>query len=251
MLIPLIVLGFALVMMVCEGTRPGRRWPQVAGWWVRAALLNGVQVGSVFLAGWLWDPWFAAHRPWSADALGTAGGAVVGYLAITFFFYWWHRWRHESDFLWRWFHQVHHSAQRVEVITSFYKHPFEIVADSIICSAILYLGVGIGPEAAAGAVLLTGLAELFYHWNVKTPHWLGYLFQRPESHCVHHEEGVHSYNYADLPLWDMLFGTFRNPRRWEARCGLGDANEHRLVEMLCGVDVSKTQREKVNEEVKA
>ena len=51
---------------------------------------------------------------------------------------------------------------------------------------------------------------------------------------------MHSYNYADLPLWDMLFGTFRNPRTWEARCGFGEANEHRLLEMLFGVDVNKT-----------
>jgi sterol desaturase/sphingolipid hydroxylase (fatty acid hydroxylase superfamily) len=88
------------------------------------------------------------------------------------------------------------------------------------------------------------LAELFYHWNVKTPHWLGYIFQRPESHCVHHQEGVHSFNYADLPLWDMLFGTFRNPRTWEARCGFGAENEHRLLEMLFGVDVNKTPVDK-------
>ncbi len=240
MVIPLIVFGVALLMMACELTRPGRSWPQVAGWWLRAALLNGVEVGSVFVAGLCWDRWFAAHRPWSADGLGIAGGALAGYLAITFVYYWWHRWRHESDFLWRWFHQVHHSPQRLEVLTSFYKHPFEIFANSVLSSAVLYLVVGVGPQVAAATVLLTGLAELFYHWNVKTPYWLGYLFQRPESHCVHHQEGVHSYNYADLPLWDMLFGTFRNPRQWEANCGFGPDKEGRLWDMLRGKDVNRT-----------
>lgn len=239
MLIPLIVIGAALVMMVVEMRRPGRSWPTVAGWWLRAGLLNGFEVATVFVAGLAWDRWMAQHRPWSADALGVTGGAIVGYLAITFFYYWWHRWRHESDFLWRWVHQVHHSPQRIEIVTSFYKHPFEIVANSLISSAILYLVVGVGPHAGACAVLMTGLAELFYHWNVPTPYWLGHFFQRPESHCIHHQEGVHSYNYADLPLWDMLFGTFRNPRRFEGRCGFGPKAEHRLVDMLCGVDVSK------------
>jgi sterol desaturase/sphingolipid hydroxylase (fatty acid hydroxylase superfamily) len=240
MLIPAIVLGVALVMMVCEVSRPGRRWPWVAGWWLRAALLNGIEVMAVYVTGLTCDRWFSTHRPWSADALGATGGALIGYLAITFVYYWWHRWRHESDFLWRWFHQVHHSPQRLEVITSFYKHPFEIMANSVISSAILYLGVGVGPTAAAGAVLLSGLAELFYHWNVTTPYWLGYVFQRPESHCVHHQDGLHAHNYADLPLWDILFGTFRNPRRWNGRCGFGPENEHRLWEMLRGVDVSKS-----------
>lgn len=240
MIIPIIVIGVAAVMMACEVARPGRSWPQVSGWWLRAALLNGVEVASVFVAGVTWDRWFAAHRLWSAERLGDAGAAFVGYLVITFIYYWWHRWRHELGFLWRWFHQVHHSPQRIEVITSFYKHPFEIFANSAISSAILYLVVGVGPRAAAYAVLLTGLAELFYHWNVKTPFWLGYVIQRPESHCIHHQEGVHSHNYADLPLWDMLFGTFRNPRAWEARCGFGPRNEPRLLEMLFGVEVDKT-----------
>jgi sterol desaturase/sphingolipid hydroxylase (fatty acid hydroxylase superfamily) len=86
------------------------------------------------------------------------------------------------------------------------------------------------------AVTLTGIAELFYHWNVKTPYWVGYLIQRPESHLVHHQDGLHAYNYGDLPLWDILFGTFRNPRAWDARCGFGE-REHRLTEMLAGEDV--------------
>jgi sterol desaturase/sphingolipid hydroxylase (fatty acid hydroxylase superfamily) len=140
--------------------------------------------------------------------------------------------------LWRVFHQVHHSPQRIEIITSFYKHPLEIVVNGVLSSAILYLLVGLGPDAAAGAVALSGLAELFYHWNVPTPHWLGYLFQRPESHCVHHQEGLHSYNFSDLPVWDMLFGTFRNPRRWDARCGFGPEREPLLGQMLLGTDVN-------------
>jgi sterol desaturase/sphingolipid hydroxylase (fatty acid hydroxylase superfamily) len=238
MFIPLFVLGVALVMIAVESLAPGRRWPAVEGWWLRAFLLNGFQAGSVFLAGAFWNDWMRAHRLLSAERLGTTGGAVVGYLAITFVYYWWHRWRHEIDFLWRFVHQVHHSPQRIEVITSFYKHPIEILVNGVLSSAIVYLGVGLTPSAAAGAVLLSGLAELFYHWNVRTPFWLGYLFQRPESHCVHHQEGVHSFNYSDLPVWDMLFGTFRNPRRFDARCGFGPERESRLGEMLLGVNVN-------------
>jgi len=241
MTIFLVVLSFAAVMIVIENVVTGRNWPRVKGWWWRAILLNAVQVGAVWLAGVGWNGWMVRHRPWSADHLGVLGGGLLGYFAITFIYYWWHRWRHESGFLWRWIHQVHHSPQRIEVITSFYKHPFEILINSILSSAILYFGVGLNSEAASLAVLLSGLAELVYHWNVRTPHWLGYIFQRPESHCVHHQEGVHSFNYSDLPLWDMLFGTLRNPREWDARCGFGEQGEIRLPEMLIGVDIHKTR----------
>jgi sterol desaturase/sphingolipid hydroxylase (fatty acid hydroxylase superfamily) len=242
MFIPLIVGGVALVMIACEATCPGRSWPHVAGWWLRALILNGVQVGMVFVAGHVWDGWMQRHRLWSADALGVSGGALAGYVVITFVYYWWHRWRHGSDFLWRWLHQVHHSPQRIEILTSFYKHPLELLANGLLSSALLYIVAGVGPQAASLAVLLTGLAELFYHWNVPTPHWLGYLVQRPESHCVHHQEGLHSYNYSDLPLWDMLFGTFHNPRHWRERCGFGPEREAKLGRMLCGVDVNKDHR---------
>jgi sterol desaturase/sphingolipid hydroxylase (fatty acid hydroxylase superfamily) len=177
---------------------------------------------------------------WNTQALGITGSAVIGYLVITFIYYWWHRARHQNHFLWRWIHQVHHSPQRIEVITSFYKHPLELIVNSILSSTILYMLVGVDPKAGSLAILLTGLAELFYHWNVKTPYWLGFIFQRPESHCVHHQEGLHKYNYSDLPLWDILFGTFLNPKTFEAKCGFGPERELRLGKMLMGVDVYAT-----------
>jgi len=235
-----IVFLVAAVMIAIERLRFGRPWPEVRGWWLRAALLNGFQVSAIWVAGVGWNGWMVRHRPWSADWLGITGGAFVGYFVVTFFYYWWHRWRHEVNFLWRWFHQVHHSPQRIEIMTSFYKHPVEILVNSALSSAIFYLIVGLGPEAASVGTTFTGFGELIYHWNVPTPHWLGYIFQRPESHCVHHQEGVHTFNYSDLPLWDMLFGTYRNPQKWEGRCGFGEAHEHRLVEMLRGVDVNVT-----------
>jgi sterol desaturase/sphingolipid hydroxylase (fatty acid hydroxylase superfamily) len=183
MIIFWIVLAAAVLMIIIERRSAGRSWPLVRGWWARAILLNGFQVGAVWLAGVAWNGWMLRHRLWSADKLGTWGGALLGYFVITFLYYWWHRWRHQSSFLWRWVHQVHHSAQRIEVITSFYKHPIEILLNSVLSSGILYLGVGLAPRAASMAVLLTGIAELFYHWNVRTPHW-EMLDPGPNLNCV-------------------------------------------------------------------
>ncbi len=243
MTILIIVASCAAVMVGVEWLRPGRRWPQVTGWWVRAAVLNGIQVASVFVAGMAWDRWIAGRALWSLAAAPLALQVVVGYLAITFIYYWWHRLRHDSPLLWRWFHQIHHSPQRIEIITSFYKHPIEIFGNSVLSSAILYLLCGVNPEAGSLTVLITGLAELVYHWNVRTPYWLGFIFQRPESHCVHHQLDLHRYNYADLPLWDMLFGTFHNPKHWRASCGFAENREVRLWDMLIGRDVNETRQE--------
>lgn len=238
MFVTLTVLALAVLMLAVERLKPGRQFPSVRGWWGRAIALNLVQIGIVFVAGTTWDGWLVRNRPWSADSLGLAGGAIVGYVVVTFIYYWWHRARHASDFLWRWFHQFHHSPQRIEIITSFYKHPFELVVNGILSSAIVYWLVGLDVKAATLAVTLTGIAELFYHWNVRTPYWVGFVIQRPESHLVHHEQGLHAFNYGDLPLWDMLFGTFRNPKAWDAKCGFADDRELRMSDLLLGRDVN-------------
>lgn len=236
MLVPIIVLVVGVLMIWAECREPGRHWPRVKGWWGRALLFNVFQAAVVYGFGIWWESSMPDTHLWSMDGLGTLGATLVGYLVMTFIYYWWHRARHEVHFLWRWFHQLHHSPQRLEVVTSFYKHPFEVVANAVLSAIVMYCVMGLSAEAVAGVALLAGLAELFYHWNIKTPHWLGYIIQRPESHCAHHEEGLHHRNYADLPIWDMLFGTFHNPETFEGKCGFGD-KEHDVQTMLRGADV--------------
>jgi sterol desaturase/sphingolipid hydroxylase (fatty acid hydroxylase superfamily) len=230
----LIVLTFGLVMLVVEHWVPGRPLERVRGWYPRAVLLNGVQAAAAYVSTAIWNQWFPQFALFHAGGFGFLPDALLGYVAITFVYYWWHRVRHENPFLWRWIHQIHHSASRLEVLTSFYKHPIEILINGALSPAILYILLGLNAESAALAFLLTGIAELFYHWNVRTPHWLGYVIQRPESHCVHHQRGRHRANYSDLPVWDMLFGTFENPRAQPGACGFGPEVEQRLGAMLVG-----------------
>lgn len=237
MQIPLIVLGAMIAMMAIERWRPASALPKVRGWWVRAIGASTIQAAVVVFAAPLWEPLIQAHPLVDLGGLDPRLGALIGYLAITFVYYFWHRARHEVPFLWRAFHQLHHSPARIEVVASFYKHPAEIVANGVISSAVLYGLCGLSIEAAASATLLTGLAELVYHWNVRTPRWIGFFFQRPEMHRLHHAEGVHRYNYSDLPLWDLLFGTFRNPAVQDAPTGFGGDREQRVGDMLVGRDV--------------
>ncbi|HEV3009797.1 MAG TPA: sterol desaturase family protein [Burkholderiales bacterium] len=230
----LLVLGLGLSMMALERARPARRFERVAGWWPRALALTAVQGAVALLAIQACDRWLPGLALWRAGGYGVLADALLGYLVLTFVYYWWHRARHEVPLLWRWLHQLHHSACRIELVTSFYKHPAEIVANALVSSLLIYVLLGLSPESAAIVLTVSGLAELFYHWNVRTPYWLGFLVQRPESHCVHHQRGRHTGNFADLPLWDMLFGTFHNPRRAPRKCGFGADIEQRFPELLLG-----------------
>jgi sterol desaturase/sphingolipid hydroxylase (fatty acid hydroxylase superfamily) len=174
--------------------------------------------------------------------LGPVAGGVVGYVVSTFVYYWWHRARHSVGVLWRGFHQLHHSPRRIEVVTSFYKHPAEHAGNSLLSAAIAYPLLGLSPQAAGVYTLLSALAEFVYHANVRTPRWLGWFVQRPEMHRIHHEHGRHAGNYGDLPVWDMLFGTYRNPATSKGRCGFDDDRERRVGAMLAFRDVHAERR---------
>lgn len=64
------------------------------------------------------------------------------------------------------------------------------------------------------------------------------MIVRPESHSLHHERGVHAFNYCDLPLIDMVFCTFRNPPEWNAEAGFHDGASNRIGAMLTGKEIA-------------
>ena len=229
-----------------ERAMPGWKLPPVRTWPVRVVVINFVQLGVVLLAGLSWERWFARGSVFHLSAyLPPVAGGLVAYFIATFLFYWWHRWRHESDFLWLAFHQIHHSAQRLEVFTSFYKHPGEMIIDSMIGALLVYALLGLSPAAGAVYTACTALGEFFYHANVRTPRWIGYVFQRPEMHRIHHQFGRHKNNYGDIVWWDMLFGTYENPRDFVGTCGYEDAREQRLGAMLLYRDVHAERMDQV------
>ena len=61
---------------------------------------------------------------------------------------------------------------------------------------------------------------------------------RPESHSVHHQRGVHAFNYGDVPLFDILFGTFRNPKEFDAQVGFFDGSSRQVGKMLIGREIA-------------
>jgi sterol desaturase/sphingolipid hydroxylase (fatty acid hydroxylase superfamily) len=63
--------------------------------------------------------------------------------------------------------------------------------------------------------------------------------QRPESHTEHHAKNIHAGNYSDLPLFDILFGTFKNPKTYSHETGFYNGASGRVKEMLLFKDVSK------------
>lgn len=238
-LTPVYLLAFVVVIFFfAERILPGRALPTSQGWYLRTIFLNLCQMTIVVIAGFTWEVWLSGASMFSiSKAMSPIVQGLLAWFIGTFVFYWWHRARHESNILWVCLHQIHHSASRIEILTSFYKHPVEIASNSIIITFVLFPVLGASPEAAAWFNLFAATGEFFYHANLKTPHWVGYLMQRPEHHSIHHQIDVHNFNYGDITWWDRLFGTFKDAHEFSDRCGFKEGREQRLGSMLAFRDV--------------
>jgi sterol desaturase/sphingolipid hydroxylase (fatty acid hydroxylase superfamily) len=238
-IVGLMVPATYIVMAVVEKIWPARQFPKLRFWniiggaWLALALTLGTIAPILFPVEWL-----ATHRLVDGTRLGIVGGVLVGYPVLALVAYFYHRAVHNVGFLWRWTHQMHHAPQRLDMPGSVYFHPIELVIQNVVQIGTLVFLLGLDPFAAVITGYVAAFYGLFQHWNIRTPEWLGYLIQRPEAHGHHHELNVHAYNYSDFPLWDILFGTFKNPATFEGQVGF--AERAPMGKMLLGVDVHAT-----------
>ena len=236
--IALSVIGIYLALIGLEALFPGRPLPPIKSW-----RLLGLSAFAIYflLSSYLplvWTAWLLQWQLFDLTGLGTGWGAVVGLLVYEAGAYLYHRGIHGSDRLWRTLHQMHHSAERLDAYSAFWFSPLDMIGWTVLSSLCLTVVVGLTAEATTIVLLIVTLLSVFQHSNLRTPQWLGYLVQRPESHSYHHGRGVHRANYADLPLFDLLFGTFHNPRDFAAATGCYDGASTRIGEMLIFRDVS-------------
>jgi sterol desaturase/sphingolipid hydroxylase (fatty acid hydroxylase superfamily) len=235
-LVPVFIVVSILALL--ERVLPGQRYPEMRGWRTKGLVYFGLYLSVGVASPWLWDGWLGEHRLLDGTRLSTPIAALVGLLAIDLATYWWHRALHRSDFLFRVLHQTHHSVERVDLASAFVFHPLDLLAFAFVGSFSLVFVLGLSGEAAGLANLAFLMISNFQHTNIRTPHWLAYLVLRPENHAYHHQRGIHGFNYGGLAVWDMLFGTFRNPRSFTPEPGFYLGASRRTLDLLLGQDIS-------------
>lgn len=232
-------------IIVIDWAIRGRSHGSTRFWRVRATL---VTIATFYIAGYVavfWSTLLGDFHLIDGSGLGTWAGALVGVLVYELGHYWYHRSAHAFDWLWRAGHQMHHSAESLDAFGAYYLHPFDAFMFTSIGSFVFFPLLGLTLEAGLiGAFFLTFNA-MFQHMSLRTPRWLGYIIQRPESHSLHHGKGIHRYNYADVPLWDMIFGTFRNPETFQKEHGFYQGGSERIAEMLAFRDVTSAKKKPV------
>ena len=141
---------------------------------------------------------------------------------------------HKIKFLWA-FHEIHHSPEQLNVLTTYRFHPVEKLIEGVI---IVFLVGG-----AAGIMMANGATEaLFYYSLVSSSFYalffnmmggalrhshiwvswgkaLSHVLISPAQHQIHHsKEDRHlDMNYGVcLAIWDWIFGTLYYPETRES-----------------------------------
>ena len=244
--VSLIVIAMYAALMVWEYFFPARQLEHVPNWRLRGLLAFIVYF---FVSSYLplfWDNSLAKLQLFNLTSWNVVSQTALALVVYEFVLYVWHRVMHSSPFLWKTFHQMHHSAERLDTYGAFWLSPMDMIGFTFISSFALVIIIGIDAKAATAFIFITMFFAVFQHANIRTPRWLGYIVQRPESHSRHHGKNIHRDNYADLPIFDILFGTFYNPKDALAT-GFYSGASSRVIDMLLFRDINKaTQSTETN-----
>lgn len=174
-----------------------------------------------------------AYLPWrpigfSYETIGQVPhvGGVLEIIAMIFvpllvhdlWFYWAHRIEHKVPFLWE-FHKLHHSDELLNCSSWARDHFLQATWIALFPAFTLGLVFDTTAVEAGKAALLSTLflsfLSMFYHSAIRARlPWLDRLLVTPQVHRVHHsiDPAHYNRNFADaLPVFDILFGTYRKP----------------------------------------
>jgi sterol desaturase/sphingolipid hydroxylase (fatty acid hydroxylase superfamily) len=179
-----------------------------------AALCIGLLVVNTLAMRALGEPVLRQLAEW-VGPLGAPSPArlLAAFLLGDFAGYGLHRAMHRVPLLWR-LHRVHHAPVELSWFEAWRQHPLDFVLHGLV--------IGL-PSAVLGAslsdvVLLVVARKVwtaFLHADVRFRFGpLEWLLATPAFHRVHHSSDPADYdrNFSGtLPVWDLLFGTWRAP----------------------------------------
>ena len=230
---PLAVIG-AVLLLELRFNPPPRRRNLVLVWIAQACAVSIFVVAApVINFGWrfLPTPLLNVH----------AAGSTVSLLFIQvpafclsliiggFFGYWFHRACHHFPLLWR-FHSLHHSFEldALHNIT----HPVESVLGVLFISAPTALLIGVTSDQL---VIITAFVYIQGYINhSRLPISFGpfrFLLNDNRYHFIHHSlDPAHfDKNFSNVPIWDVVFGTYVPAVRKLIPTGLADRSPPRTL----------------------
>jgi sterol desaturase/sphingolipid hydroxylase (fatty acid hydroxylase superfamily) len=173
----------------------------VAGY-IPAALISTALIAAVYAAAFRLAP---LHLP-----RGEPWVWVVGFFAVEFAYYWFHRLSHRVRWLWA-THSVHHTSEQMTLLSSFRLGWTNLFSGGWLFYLPLVL-LGFDPALVLALFGFNLQYQFFLHTEARVPLGpLEFVLNSPSHHRVHHaiEDGLLDRNFGGvLILYDRLFGTF-------------------------------------------
>jgi ornithine lipid hydroxylase len=134
--------------------------------------------------------------------------------------YWYHRFVHTVPWLWP-VHAIHHTPIRLNALKGPRHHLLYYLGRGLLVWTPL-LVIGVPPGLIAWQFVAVVLVGSLAHANIAfmIPAFVHRIFVTPEVHRIHHSIEVNqgNSNYSTVfPIWDLLFGSYTNPRSVETR----------------------------------
>lgn len=176
---------------------------------------------------------------WLHDVLARATGIQIGlkdlptfpqftvsFLIYTFLDYWDHRLVHTRVF-WP-LHRFHHAATEFYVFTSVRVHPGDVTPEFIMTGPLILLGIS--PEVFVAVIIFRIYLGSIQHSQIQSDWgWFGrWVVYPPSGHRMHHmlDTSQPTCNFALIPVWDHLFGTWRGGYSQQIPIGVKASYRH-------------------------
>lgn len=136
---------------------------------------------------------------------------ILLFIGVDFFYYWFHRYAHEINFLWGG-HVVHHQSEEYNLSVALRQGAFQKFGSFAFYLPLAFIGFD-----PIMFIVISQLQTLYQFWiHTKTikklPAPLEFLLNTPSHHRVHHGRNpkyIDRNHGGTLIIWDRLFGTFQ------------------------------------------
>jgi len=219
-----------------EPARASHRGVNIAAFLVWFSTQAAFAPGMTLLGTWLTNRLGGGYIALPTDGWAMVGGFVAYFLFMDLVEYLFHRAEHVFPWFWS-IHSLHHSDRAFDASTSALHHWLSPFIRS------LAVGVPLGLMLKVPTLYLTlysviCLYTYVYHANLRLQFGrFAWLLNSPSYHRLHHSAAAEHFNCnyaATLPLFDVLFGTYRAPARDEwPEVGISDGSQARdLFDLL-------------------
>ncbi|MBC8046472.1 MAG: sterol desaturase family protein [Fimbriimonadaceae bacterium] len=136
---------------------------------------------------------------------------IILFIGVDFFYYWFHRFAHEINFLWGG-HVVHHQSEEYNLSVALRQGAFQKFGSFIFYLPLAF--IGFDPVMFIVVSQVQTLYQFWIHTKTinKLPAPIEFVFNTPSHHRVHHGRNpkyIDRNHGGTLIIWDRMFGTFQ------------------------------------------